>query len=187
MSDRIINMQSLHDDDHRAVPLIIKTRHCGCPQPVVDALAPDLRIGILGLERVIDDEDICAPTGQCAANRGGKARAVLLQNQLLPGILEWRQSGLREEGMEPVAFYHATELIMELGRQILRVTGADDATCRVMPKKEGRKSNRGNHRLETARRQRDDEALGLPIQTRSKACAMAAICQLSSIIRPGLM
>jgi hypothetical protein len=61
-------MQPLHSDDNETVLGRIETAKGGVAKPFIGSLERYLRIRVIGLDRVVDDQDVAAATGQCAAD-----------------------------------------------------------------------------------------------------------------------
>jgi hypothetical protein len=69
-------VQPVHDQDDRTAPGVVEPAVKGVVEPVVDRLPLGLREGLLGLQRVVDDDDVGTTPGQHAADRGGDAAAL---------------------------------------------------------------------------------------------------------------
>jgi len=74
--DKVVLVEPLHDQNDAAGLLVIEATEQGVVVPFVDRLA--LRIGesLVGLERIVDDNEVAATTGQNAAHRGSEAKAL---------------------------------------------------------------------------------------------------------------
>jgi hypothetical protein len=66
-------MHSLHDNDDRAASLVVETRRQRVPEPFIGGIALRLGIGVVRLQRVIDDDDVAATTSQGSPDRGRQA------------------------------------------------------------------------------------------------------------------
>src|SRR5262249_3468783 len=64
-------VQALHGDDGEAVCGIEPTEG-RIAEPLVSACKGDFGIRVIGLDRIINDENITATSGQSASDRGGK-------------------------------------------------------------------------------------------------------------------
>jgi hypothetical protein len=85
MADQIILMQALHDDDNHTLGFIIEAR-VECPvEPFVDSQAPTLRQRVAGLQRIVDDDQIRAATGENAPDRCRQSKSTLGRNEFLQG------------------------------------------------------------------------------------------------------
>ncbi|HMF22543.1 MAG TPA: hypothetical protein VKG24_10505, partial [Pseudolabrys sp.] len=60
VTGKVVLMQALHNDDNRAVILVIKARHQRAAVPIDHAFAGHLRERLLSLERVVDDDEVGA-------------------------------------------------------------------------------------------------------------------------------
>src|ERR1051326_399179 len=70
-------MQALHDDDLYAFRGIIDPTAEGRVKAQVDGFALDLADGLLGVERIVEDEDVAAETGGRGLHAGGEHGAAL--------------------------------------------------------------------------------------------------------------
>jgi hypothetical protein len=68
-------VQALHDDKDGTGFLVIEARHQGAAVPIDHAFAGHFRPRLLGLERVIDDDEVGPAPGERAADRGSIAAA----------------------------------------------------------------------------------------------------------------
>src|SRR5271157_484075 len=59
---QIVHMNALHDDHDRAGALIVKSRKQRIGEPLIGPRSLGLRPGVVGLERVINDDDPAAST-----------------------------------------------------------------------------------------------------------------------------
>ena len=66
---QVIHMDALHDDDDRARALVVEARQQRVLEPFIGGVALGLGIGVVGLEGIVDDDDVAASTGQCAPDR----------------------------------------------------------------------------------------------------------------------
>ena len=57
-------MQPVHDQDDRPLLLVIQPAIEGVVEPLVGRLPLGLRQGLVGLQRVVDDDDVGTPSGQ---------------------------------------------------------------------------------------------------------------------------
>ena len=68
VADQVVCVKPLGNDDDGAICLIVQARDQGRSVPFIDCFTLALRHRIDGLEGVIDDDDVCATTGECSAN-----------------------------------------------------------------------------------------------------------------------
>ena len=145
--------------------------------PFVRRLALGLRQGLLGLERVVDDDQVGSAAGQHPANRGGDARALRRRLEFGYGLMARRQAG-REEALVPVAGEDAPAIARELVGEVLGVADAEDLRTRLVAEAPGREGDRGEVRLQTARRQADDQPPDIwPACTAASFAAISSTCQ----------
>ena len=69
-------MQPVHDQHDGAGQLVVEPAIEGMIVPLVGRLALRLRQRFLGLQRVVDDDDVRTPPGQHPADRGREPAAL---------------------------------------------------------------------------------------------------------------
>ena len=104
MAYQIIFVESLHDDNDASGRFIIETTDQRMVIPVIYSLALCVRIGFLGLERVVDDNEIPASTRQKPAYRRGQPAAIHRCLEIVYR-LAGRSQASRAEGV-PVELRH---------------------------------------------------------------------------------
>ena len=72
---QVIHVDALHDDNDRPGALIVETRQQGVLEPFVGRIAPGLGIGIVGLQRIVDNDQIAAAASKRAADRGRQSKS----------------------------------------------------------------------------------------------------------------
>ena len=93
-------MQAVHDQHDGTLLLVIQPAIEGMVEPLVGRSPLGLRQGLLGLQRIIDDDRVGTPPGQHAADRGREPAALRRRLELrhrLPfdsrvGKARWNQS-----------------------------------------------------------------------------------------------
>ena len=70
MAREIVLVQPVHDHDDRPAPGVVQPAVKGVVKPVVGRLALGLREGFLGLQRIVDDDEVGTTPGHHAADRG---------------------------------------------------------------------------------------------------------------------
>src|SRR5215472_5310157 len=70
MTNKVVQVQALHDHDDGVVNLIVQTAEQCVRVPLLGAFAGCLRIGILRLERIVNDNEVAAAASEGATNRG---------------------------------------------------------------------------------------------------------------------
>src|SRR5206468_9000883 len=124
--------------------------------PFVRRLALGLRQGFLGLQRVVDDDQVRTPPGQDTADRGGDARALSRRLEFGYRLMSRCEAG-REEALVPVAGEDAPAIARQFVGEVLGVADAEDLRTRLVAEAPGGKGDRGQVRLQMARRQADDK------------------------------
>jgi hypothetical protein len=86
MADEVVLVQPLHDNDDRAVPLVVEAAVKGVIVPCIGTVS--LRCGerLVGLQRVIDDDHVGAASGQHATVRGADPIPLAGSDELLYGL-----------------------------------------------------------------------------------------------------
>ena len=138
------------------VELVVEPAVEGVVVPLVGRLALGLRQRLLGLQRVVDDDDVGTPPGQHPADRGGDPAALRRRLELGHRLMPRREPG-REEPLVPVAGDDAPAVARQFVGEVLGVADAEDLRARVVPETPGRKGDRGQVRLQMARRHADDQ------------------------------
>ena len=127
-------------------------------EPVVGRLPLGLRQRLLGLQRVVDDDDVRTPPGQHATNRGREPAALCGRLELGCGLPLRREPG-GEELPVPAAGDNVPAVARQFVGEVLGIADAEDLGARPVPQAPGRKGDRGQARLQVTRRQVDDQPL----------------------------
>ena len=167
VADEVVLVQPLHDDDDGAVPLVVEPAVEGVVVPLVGGLP--LRVGerLLRLQRIIDQDDVGAASGQHAAGGGGEPVALAGGDELLHRLAVRRQAG-RKDLPIPRAHHDAAAIAGELVGEILGIADAQDLRRRVVPETPGREGDRGHQGFEMARWQVDDQPPDLALAHRGQ-------------------
>ena len=64
----IVHVDALHDNDDRASPLVVKAGQQRILEPFVGRVALGLGIGVVRLQRIVNDDDVAAAPSQGAAD-----------------------------------------------------------------------------------------------------------------------
>ena len=86
VTDQIIDVQTLHDDHDGILRLVVKAAHQRVGIPAFHPLADALRVCVLGLHWVIDNNKTAAATGERAADGRCESAAPSGGNRLKLGI-----------------------------------------------------------------------------------------------------
>ena len=149
-------MQPLHDDDDGAMALVVEPAVEGMVVPLVGGLPLRVRERLLRLQRIVDQDDVGAASGQHAAGGGGEPVALAGGDELLHRLAVRRQAG-RKDLPIPRAHHDAAAIAGELVGEILGIADAEDLSRGIVPETPGRKGDRGHQGFEMARRQIDDQ------------------------------
>src|SRR5438270_8517336 len=135
-ADEIVLVQPLHDDHDGAVPLVIEPAVEGVVVPLVGGLPLRLGERLLRLQRIIDQNDVGAASGQHAAGGGGEPISLPGGDELLHGLAVWGEAG-RQDLPIPWAHHDAAAVAGELVGEVLGVADAQDLGRGVMPETPG--------------------------------------------------
>jgi hypothetical protein len=69
-------VDALHDDHDRSCALVVKAGQQRIHEPLVGCGSLCLRQGVIRLERIVDDDDVAASTGQRAADRSRQTESA---------------------------------------------------------------------------------------------------------------
>jgi hypothetical protein len=158
VADEVGLVQPLHDNDNSAAALVVEPAVQGVDEPVVGGVA--LRRGerLLRLQRIVDQDDVGAASGQHAAGRGGKPVALAGGDELLNGLAVRRQAGPKDLPI-PRACHDAAAIAGKLVGEVLGIADAQDLGRGIVPETPRRKGDRGQQGFQMARRQIDDQPL----------------------------
>ena len=69
-------METLHCHNDEALPWTVEPAQSGVAEPVNRALKCHDRVGIIGLDRIINDQNVAAPTSERATDRGCETKSA---------------------------------------------------------------------------------------------------------------
>jgi hypothetical protein len=103
-----------------------------------------LRIGqrLFRLQRIVDQDDVGAASGQHAAIARGKPVTLAGGDELLHGLAVRSQAG-RKDPPIPRAHHDAAAIASELAGEVLGIGDAQNLRRGIMPETPGRKRDRG--------------------------------------------
>src|ERR1051325_1666429 len=145
MTGQIVLMKTLHNQYDYAILLIVEAREQRRSVIIIDLIASCARKSLIGFQRVVDDDEIPAATGQRAADRNRDTTTALRRFELSIGIS--LRPSCRKDPLIPAAIHDLAKSTRELRRQRLRVAEDDDARMWVMTQQKGWKRNRCAQRL----------------------------------------
>jgi hypothetical protein len=169
VADEIILVQPVHDQDDGTLLLVVEPAVEGMVKPFVGRLPLGLRQGLLGLQRIVDDDDVGAAAGQDAADRGSEPAALLGRLELRHRLPLGGEAG-REGPLVPPAHDDAAAIAGELVGEILGVADAEDLRTRPAAEAPGRKRDRRQQRFQVARRHVYDQPADLALVHRGELC-----------------
>ena len=169
VADQIVLVQPVHDQDDGPLLLVVEAAVEGVVEPLVGGPPVGLRQGLLGFQRVVDDDDVRTPPGQHPADRSGEP-AALGRGFELGCRLPLRREPGREQMPVPVAGDDAPAIARQLVGEVLGIADAEDLGARPVTEAPGRKGDRGQVRLQVARRQVDDQPPDLALVHRRQLC-----------------
>jgi hypothetical protein len=88
----VVDVQSLHGCNDQAVLWVVETAESRVAEPVAGCLESNLGVGIIGLDRIIDNQSIAAAAGQRAAHGGCETISSLRRLELALAIPRVRKS-----------------------------------------------------------------------------------------------
>lgn len=141
VAGQIVFMQALHDDNADALLFVIKAAVQRIVVPVIHRLSSGFRPGIIGLERVVDNDDISAAPGQRPTDGGREPEAVFGCRYFILGILA---ANLRtgKDLLIPLALDDRAELPHKLLGQFVAIADGNDARSRILPQNPCRQDDR---------------------------------------------
>src|ERR1700680_4843261 len=157
MTDEIIRVEALHDDDDRTLRLVIQPGQQSVGVPLLQGVPGALRLRLLRLQRVVDNHEITATTGQGATYRGRKPRTSRRGHDFGLGVLCWTDPGGGEYGPVKIGAHKCATIIGVLARKPFGITDTNDPAGGVMAENKGRQAHGGADGFETARRHGDDQ------------------------------
>ena len=136
-------MQPVHDQDDRTLLRVVQPAVEGVVVPLVRRPPLGLRQGLLGLQGIIDDDQVGAAPGQNPADRGGEPAALRGRLELRRGLPLRRKPG-RKGPLVPVAHNDAAAITGQLVGEVLRIADAEDLRAGLTPEAPGRKRDRAS-------------------------------------------
>ena len=163
---KVVFVQALHDD-HSAALGAVGTGHEGPAVGLVGGVAQRRREHLIGLLRVVDDQQVGPDAGCHAVHRRRPADAAARGLHGVDGLTARGQAGL-EDALIEGAVHHLAGVFGEGLRQLLTVAHRHHLGGRIVAEEEGRQRRRDADRLQVARRQGDDEPADLALGHRVK-------------------
>jgi hypothetical protein len=143
MTDEIVLVQPLHDNDDCAMPFVVEPAVERVVKPVVGGLALRLGERLFGLQGIVDQNDVGTAPGQHPAIRGGEPVSLAGGQEFLHRLAMRRQAG-REDTPIPWAGHDSAAVTRELVGEILGVADAQQLRRGIVPEAPGWKGNRGH-------------------------------------------
>ena len=76
---QVVHMDALHDDDDRAGAFVVEAGQQGVLEPLVGGVALGFGMGVVGLQRIVDNNQVAAAAGERAADRSGQPKSPCRQ------------------------------------------------------------------------------------------------------------
>jgi hypothetical protein len=130
----VILVQSVHDQDDGIRQLVVQPAVEGVVVPFVGPPALRLRQGFLGLQWIVDDDDIGTPPGQHPADRGGHPAALRRRFELRHRLMPRRETR-REEPLVPVGGDNPPAVARQFVGEVLGIARTDNLRARVVAEK----------------------------------------------------
>ena len=159
VAGKIVLVQALHDRNDRARLLVIEPRDECAAIPIDHALPCWLRMDFVGVEGIVDDDQIGASPGERSSDRGRVSAPPLGRDELETGFPRPSQRG--KERRVPLGADDHPKLSMEFGGEVARIACHDHAACRIVAEQPSDIRNRDADRFERARRLVDQQAPAL--------------------------
>jgi hypothetical protein len=118
MARQVVLVEPVHDQDDRAFRLVVETAVEGVVVPFVGARAARIRQGLLGLQRIVDHDQVGAAAGQDTADAGREATAARRRVELAHP-LPCRCQARRKEPAIPAARDDPPAIARPFGGEIL--------------------------------------------------------------------
>src|SRR5882724_13052402 len=87
MTDKIINVQALHNHHDAILHLVVQTAEQCVRIPLYGTFPFSLRVGVLRFRRIVNDDEIAAAAGERPTNGRRKAVAAKRGGKLQLGVL----------------------------------------------------------------------------------------------------
>ena len=142
MANEIVLVQPLHNDDNGACTLVVEPTVESVAEPLVCGLPLGVGQRFLRLQRVVDQDDVGAASGEHAAIAGGEPIPLAGGQKLLHGLTVRSQAGRKDPPIPP-AHHDAAAISSELVRERFSIAHAEDLRRGIMPQTPGRKRDRG--------------------------------------------
>lgn len=125
VTNKVVQMQPLHDDDDDAGSLVVEPRTHGVAKPVIGVGALTVRNGLVGLGGVVNNDEIRTATGKGAADRGRVAEPTGGGFEFLDR-LPIGQANTRKQLAVELALHDLATVAGVLVGQVLAIAGAAD-------------------------------------------------------------
>jgi hypothetical protein len=99
MADKIVHVQALHDHDDGVLALVVQTAKQRVRVPLHGTFAHRLRMGVLRLLGIVDDDEVAAAAREGAPNRGRQPVSPSRGRELQFGVLGRADPSIREQAV----------------------------------------------------------------------------------------
>ena len=151
----IIFMQTLHHDDDGARLFVVEPGDQRAAVPIDHALARGRGERLFGFQRIVDNNQIRAAAGQCAAYRSRISTAAGGGYKFRSRVPCWAHRG--EQMTIPRRIDHHPELPMQLGCEVIGIADNDNAASRIVSQQPRNIGDRNRQGFQRARRLVDQE------------------------------
>ncbi len=121
VASEILHMEALGDVEDPALLGIVETTGYGAAIPVDCALAGNLRMRIISLERVIHDDEVAAKAREGTLDRGGTALPASRCLENLAVALLGVEASARKDAPVPICLHQLAAIKGKLLRKALRI------------------------------------------------------------------
>src|SRR5205823_11352031 len=125
-SREVVRVEPLHCDNHKALCRIVEPAHSSVAEPIVSAVKGNLRIGVISLDGIIDDQNVAATAGQNSAYGTRQSKAPTRGFELTLGALLWVKPGSGKDALVVGAFHERPTIAGKFVGEILGVARTDN-------------------------------------------------------------
>ena len=138
-------MHALHDQNDARDLFVVRAADQRGAIPLDGPRSHRLGMGIVLLERIVDDHQVAAQSGQCALDRGGVTLAAQRGHDLAVGVTV--EPHRREGGLVDRIVDQPAEIVGMGAREQVGIRDGDDALRRVVAEKPGRQRDGGEQAI----------------------------------------
>ncbi len=111
--------------------------------PLVDLGPLEIGEGLVGFQRIVNDQHVGPPPGEDAPDGGGQAKPLAGRREFLDGLFLAREAGPRKQGVIPGTRHHRAAIARMFVGEFLRVAHAEELRRGLVPEPPGRQRHGG--------------------------------------------